>query len=253
MGISEMAVIFLSLGVALANFKVAELFYRNRFHGLRARPRGGLCDRLEHDDFKPLNEEGKRLYQRIVAKLNYLAHDRLDLKCATSCLAIAVSSPSIGDMRAAKRVGRYLRKALVAWQGFPFHDPRTEEILCYTNADWASDKTSRRSTSGDAVGVTETDLLLLLQKKDETWNSSKKQQNHVAARNTLQHKKIKAQGQHKEKRTRGNATTTKQKQVAAQEGAASSLRRCFGRSACFKWQRSINDANCVCLLSFLAC
>ena len=31
MGISEMAVILMSLGVALANFKVAELFWRDRF------------------------------------------------------------------------------------------------------------------------------------------------------------------------------------------------------------------------------
>ena len=54
-------------------------------------------------------------------------------------------------MIAAKRVGRYLRKAPAAWQGFPFHDPRPEELLCYTDTDWASDKTSRRSTSGGVV------------------------------------------------------------------------------------------------------
>ena len=74
--------------------------------------------RCKDDESKPLDEEQKRLYQRIIARLNYLAHDRLDMKYATSCLASAVSSPSIGDMRAAKRVGRYLRKAPVAW--FPF-------------------------------------------------------------------------------------------------------------------------------------
>ena len=98
-----------------------------------------------------LNEEESRLYQRIVAKLNYLAHDRLELKYATSCLASVVSSPSIGDMSVVNRVGRYLRKAPVAWQGFPFHDPRHEELLCYTEADWASDNLSRRSTSGGVV------------------------------------------------------------------------------------------------------
>ena len=107
--------------------------------------------RCQDDEFKPLNEEEKRFGQRIVAKLKYLAHDWLDLKYATSCLASAVSSPSIGDMRAAKRVGRYLRRAPVAWQGFPFDDLRPEELLCYTDADWASDKTSRRSTSGGVV------------------------------------------------------------------------------------------------------
>ena len=107
--------------------------------------------RCQDDEFKPLDKEEKRLHQRILAKFNYLAHDRLDLKYATSCLASAVSSPCIGDMRAAKRVGRYLRKALVTWQGFPFHDPRPEGLLCYTDADWASDKSSRRSTSGGVV------------------------------------------------------------------------------------------------------
>ena len=107
--------------------------------------------RCKDDEFKPLDEEEKRLCQRIVAKLNYFAHDRSDLKYATSGLASAVSSPGMGDMRAAKRVGRYLRKAPVAWEGFPFHDPWLVELLCYTDADRASDKTSRRSTSGGVV------------------------------------------------------------------------------------------------------
>ena len=62
-------------------------------------------------------------------KLNYLAHDRLDLKYATSCLPSAVSSPSLGDMQAAKRVVRFLRKALVAWQGFPMSRPTAWRAL----------------------------------------------------------------------------------------------------------------------------
>ena len=74
-------------------------------------------------ELKSLGEEEKHLFHRTVAKVNYLAHHRLDQKYATSCLASAVSSPSLGDVQAAKRVGRFLRKALVAWQGFPFHDP----------------------------------------------------------------------------------------------------------------------------------
>ena len=34
---------------------------------------------------------------------------------------------------------------------FPFHDSRPGELLCCMDADWASDKTSRRSTSGGVV------------------------------------------------------------------------------------------------------
>ena len=75
---------------------------------------GDGVTRCQGDELEPLDEEGKRLCQRIVAKPNYPAHDRLDLTYATSCLASAVSSRSLGDMQAAKRVGRSLRKAPVA-------------------------------------------------------------------------------------------------------------------------------------------
>ena len=68
---------------------------------------GDSVTRCQEDKSKPLDEEEERLYQRIIAKLNYLAHDRLDLKYATSCLASAASSHCVGDIRAAKRVGRY--------------------------------------------------------------------------------------------------------------------------------------------------
>ena len=53
----------------------------------------GGAARRQDNEFKPLDEEEKRLYQRIVAKLHYLAHDRLDLKYPTSCLASAASVP----------------------------------------------------------------------------------------------------------------------------------------------------------------
>ena len=90
------------------------------------------------DNRRLLDETEKQLYQRSAAKLNYLAHDLLDLRCATSCLSYvssrsgrhgwksrrqshhvlqsAASAPNLGDLQAAKRVGRYLRRSL--WQGW---------------------------------------------------------------------------------------------------------------------------------------
>ena len=39
----------------------------------------------------------------------------------------------------------------MAWQGFPFCDPRPVVLLCHADADWAPDKVSRRSTSGGVI------------------------------------------------------------------------------------------------------
>ena len=52
--VSEKSVILMLLGVAPANFKVAELFCRSRFGDAAVsigfeRPRSGLCERLEHE------------------------------------------------------------------------------------------------------------------------------------------------------------------------------------------------------------
>ena len=48
---------------------------------------GDSVTRCKDDESKPPDE--KRLYQRVIAKLNYLAHDWLGLKYALSCLASA--------------------------------------------------------------------------------------------------------------------------------------------------------------------
>ena len=111
---------------------------------------GDGATRCKSDELKPLDEEGERLYQRIVAKLNYLTHDRLDLKYATSCLASAVSSPGLGDMQG-KTNWTLLEESTCCLAGFTFHDPRPRELLCYTDADCSSDKTSRRTSSGGVV------------------------------------------------------------------------------------------------------
>ena len=65
----------------------------------------------------------KRLYQRIVARLNSLAHDRLDLWYATFVSCSAACAPNLGDLQAARRVGRYLRKIPGHGKGLPSVSP----------------------------------------------------------------------------------------------------------------------------------
>ena len=76
--------------------------------------------RYQYDESGPLDEEEKRLYQRIIANLNYLEHDRLDLKYATSCLASAASSPSHWRHESGEASWTILEESTSCLAGFPF-------------------------------------------------------------------------------------------------------------------------------------
>ena len=80
---------------------------------------GDGAARCQSDELKPLDEEEKRLYQRIVAKLNCLAHDRLDFKYTTSCLASAVSSPSLRRRAGGETSWALLEESTCCLAGFP--------------------------------------------------------------------------------------------------------------------------------------
>ena len=87
--------------------------------------------RCQGDELNPLDEEGKRLYQRSALWQS----DRLDLIYATSCLASAVSSPRLGDMQAAEASWTILEQGTCCLAGFPLSRPTAIELLCYTDAD----------------------------------------------------------------------------------------------------------------------
>ena len=90
---------------------------------------GDGATRCQSDELKPLDEEGKRLYQRIVAKRNYPAQDRLDLKYATSCLASAVSSPCLGGHAGSKTSWTLLEESTCCLAGFPLSRPTGRRAL----------------------------------------------------------------------------------------------------------------------------
>ena len=71
------------------------------------------------DGQRALADVENQLYQHIVAKVDYPAHDRLDWRYATSCLASTSSAPNSEDLRAARLVGRYLRKLPVTGRSSP--------------------------------------------------------------------------------------------------------------------------------------
>ena len=86
-------------------------------------------------------------YRAVTARLNYLAHDRPDVRFAVSSICCAMASPTVRDLERLKRVLRYLKGrpralCMYVWQ------EGTAPIRAWSDSDWAGDRTTRKSTSG---------------------------------------------------------------------------------------------------------
>jgi hypothetical protein len=85
-------------------------------------------------------------YQRLVGKLIYLTHTRSDITYAVSVVSQFIHAPSEEHMNAVYRILRYLKGA--PGKGLLYVKNDVSNIEGYTDADWAVDQTTRRSTSG---------------------------------------------------------------------------------------------------------
>ena len=89
-----------------------------------------------------------------VSKLQYLTRVRPDLMFATKCLSHKLASPTLADLTRAKKVLRYLKgtRELNLHLTIPALKPNDlnktlKHITGYSDADWASDPVTRKSTS----------------------------------------------------------------------------------------------------------
>lgn len=86
-------------------------------------------------------------YRSIVGALLYIAvHARPDVAASVSLLGRRVSKPSEMDWKAAKRVIRYL-KGTKEFK-LQFGPGNGWSLVAYSDADWAGDQDSRKSTTG---------------------------------------------------------------------------------------------------------
>ncbi|GKC71804.1 putative RNA-directed DNA polymerase [Tanacetum coccineum] len=88
----------------------------------------------------------KNRYQRLVGKLIYLSHTRPDIAYAVGVVSRFMHQPQVAHMNAVLRIVRYLKGT--AGHGVLFRSNGHLNIQMYTDADWAGDKGTRRSTSG---------------------------------------------------------------------------------------------------------
>ena len=128
-------------------------------------PEGALRDELA----QPLSSDEKLKYQSIVGELLYAAGvTRVDIQYIAGALGRYTAAPTRAHLIAAKRVVRYIgsttKRALI----FDYSDPVSRQgelaVTIYTDSNWASESTDRKSTGG---------WLALLSGAFVTWQSKK--------------------------------------------------------------------------------
>ncbi|CAN1141377.1 Retrovirus-related Pol polyprotein from transposon TNT 1-94 [Linum perenne] len=95
---------------------------------------------------KEVKPTDKGRYQQLVGKLIYLSHTRPDIAFAVSVVSQFMNAPTEEHLAAVNHILRYLKKTPGVGLMFRKHESRGVDL--YTDASWASEVTSRRSTTG---------------------------------------------------------------------------------------------------------
>ena len=107
-----------------------------------------------HDETTACDQVQHSLFRAMVGKLQYITGVRPDLMFATKCLSYKLASPTLADSTRAKKVLRYLKGTrelnlyltVLALKPNDLNKTLTH-ITGHSDADWAGDPVTRKSTS----------------------------------------------------------------------------------------------------------
>jgi hypothetical protein len=105
-------------------------------------------------DSKPLYDSSApphdpTAYRRIIGKLLYLTNTRPDISFAVQQLSQFMQHPTIHHYEAAMRILRYIKSAPA--QGLFFPSESSLQLKAFSDSDWASCLTTRRSITGFCI------------------------------------------------------------------------------------------------------
>ena len=107
-----------------------------------------------HDETTACDQVQHSLFRAVAGKLQYNTGVRPDLMFATKCLSYKLASPTLADLTRTKKVLRYLKgtRELNLHLTIPALKPNDlnktlKHITGYSDADWAGDPVTRKSTS----------------------------------------------------------------------------------------------------------
>ena len=99
-----------------------------------------VCDQVQHS-----------LFRAVVGKLQYMTGVRPELMFVTKCLSYKLASPTLVDLTRAKKALKYVKgtRELNLYSTIPASKPNgtLKHITGYSDADWADDPVTRKSTS----------------------------------------------------------------------------------------------------------
>ena len=104
----------------------------------------------EDEDAEALGTREATDYRALAARGNYLSPDRPDIQYAVKECCRGMASPTRGDLKKLRRLGRYLVERPRMVLEFPYQESG-DTLYGYSDSDWAGCKRTAKSTSGGCM------------------------------------------------------------------------------------------------------
>ena len=110
----------------------------------------GVKTEDKQEDLIPLGYEDAIAYRSAAARGNCLAQDRTEILYASKEISRGMAHPTVGNLKALKRLGRYLKEKPRTVIHFDYQEG-SGDIVVWSDTDYAGCKVTRKSTSGGVM------------------------------------------------------------------------------------------------------